>query len=60
MHGGYSMTSETTTITTDQSAVDAQGEPTIPAPRSGRSYELYREDLDGWHGRWGCLDAFIR
>lgn len=30
--------------------------PVIPAPRSGRSYELYVAELDGRHG---CLDAYV-
>lgn len=30
--------------------------PVIPAPRSGRSYELLIADVDGRHG---CLDAYV-
>jgi hypothetical protein len=40
---------------TDQLAADFGGcELTIPAPRSGKHWELYQAEVYGYHG---CLDA---
>ena len=51
----------TTTPAPEINAPATETEPVIPAPRSGRSYELYVEQVhDGWHGRHGCLDSSAR
>ena len=50
----------TTPVTVDHTATETP-ELAIPAPRAGRSYELFAEEvLDGWHGRHGCLDSTAR
>jgi hypothetical protein len=42
---------------TDQLAADFGGcEIRIPAPRSGSHWELWKAEVDGYHG---CLDAYI-
>lgn len=43
------------TTTDHRTPATAVDETTIPVPRSGQAYAIYREEV--WDGRWGCLDA---
>lgn len=45
---------EIDSLTTATGAEPGVDELSIPAPRSGSHYELWRAEVDGYHG---CLDA---